>query len=385
MRPRALLLGLAGLAAFGLAGLPPLVPAAHGQAEAPAAGGQGARVPVTTDPARVGAVPIEIAANGTVVADAVVTIRPRVDGQIEQVHVREGQMVRRGDPLFTLDSRMARALLAQQEAQLARDRALAARAQSDASRYLSLRGEGFAAQQRFEQAQADAAAAAANVQADQALIAQTRLQIAFASITAEVDGRLGTLPLREGSVLRAAETTALATITRMDPIFVQFAIPERWLEEVQAAMTAGTARVLVHADGERAPPLQGSLVFVDSAVDTATGTISLKAQFANADMRLWPGRYVQVTLVPRDEEGATSVVAAAVQTGQGGRFVYVLTREGLARRRPVQLLRMAGDRAVIRGEVAAGDAVILDGAQRVTDGSRAVARETQAAREARAQ
>lgn len=378
MRIRVLFLGLATLG--GGAVLPGIVPPALGQAAPPSAPGQGPRIPVTIDPARVGAVPIEIAANGTVVADAVVTIRPRVDGQIEQVHVREGQMVRRGDPLFTLDTRMNRAILAQQEAQLLRDRALAARAQADAVRYQSLRGEGFAAAQRFEQAQADAASAAATVRADEALIEQTRLQIAFASVTAEVSGRLGTLPLREGSFLRLAETTALATITRMDPIFVQFAIPERWLEEVQAAMAAGTARVVVHADGDRAPPLQGSLAFVDSAVDTATGTITLKAQFTNAEMRLWPGRYVQVTLIPRDEDGATSVVAAAVQTGQGGRFVYVLTPEGIARRRPVQLLRMAGDRAVIRGEVAAGEAIIIDGAQRVTDGSRAVARGSSEAR-----
>ncbi|HEY4249842.1 MAG TPA: efflux RND transporter periplasmic adaptor subunit [Roseomonas sp.] len=374
MRLRVLVFSLVALGATALA-----APVAHGQGASPPAQG-GPRIPVTTDPARVGAMPIEIAANGTVVADAVVTIRPRVDGQIEQVHVREGQMVQRGELLFTLDTRMNRAILQQQEAQLTRDRALATRAQADAARYQSLRGEGFAAQQRFEQAQADAASAAANVQADEALIAQTRLQIAFASITAEVGGRLGTLPLREGTFLRLAETTALATITRMDPIFVQFAIPERWLEEVQTALANGTARVRVHADGDRSAPLEGSLAFVDSAVDTATGTITLKARFSNADMRLWPGRYVQVTLTPRDEDGATSVTAAAVQTGPNGRFVYVLTPEGVARRRPVQLLRMAGDRAVIQGEVAAGEAVIIDGAQRVTDGSRAVARAVNEAR-----
>ncbi len=140
-------------------------------------------VAVATEAVRRGPEPIEVLANGTVVPEAVATIRTRVDGQIEAVHVQEGQMVRRGQPLFTLDSRLNRALLQQQEAQVARDRALLARAQADQVRYQSLRGEGFAAQQRLEQATADAGAAAATVRAGEALAAQTRLNIEFATIT----------------------------------------------------------------------------------------------------------------------------------------------------------------------------------------------------------
>ncbi|MCO6418125.1 efflux RND transporter periplasmic adaptor subunit [Siccirubricoccus sp. KC 17139] len=331
-------------------------------------------MPVTTDPVQQGAVPIEILANGIVASESVVTIRTRVDGQITQVHVTEGQMVRRGQPLFTLDSRLNQALLAQQEAQLMRDRALAARAEADAKRYQSLRGESFASQQRYEQAQADALAAAATVRATEAMIAQTKLQVEFATITAEIDGRLGAIPLRVGNFVRQAESTAITTLTQVDPILVQFAVPERWLAEVKAAMRHNTAHVRVRIEQDDGPPPEGELVFVDSAVDTTTGTILLKARFANGDLRLWPGQYVQVTLTPRAQENAITVAGPAVQTGQNGRFVFVLAPDNTARRREVTLVRVAGDRAVVTGDLKPGEKVIVDGAQRVTEGSRAVER-----------
>jgi membrane fusion protein, multidrug efflux system len=331
-------------------------------------------IPVTTEPARVGAMPIEVLANGTVVSESVVTIRTRVDGQITQVHVTEGQLLRRGQPLFTLDSRLNQAILAQQEAQLAANRAQIVRFQADAVRYQSLRGEGFAAQQRFEQATAEAAAAVANARATEALITQTRLAIEFATIVAETDGKLGVLPLRVGNVVRQAENVAMATITQMNPILVQFNVPERWLPQIRTALNAGEVPVMALGDGVEGPPAEGRLVFVDSAVDTATGTIQLRARFDNPEGMLWPGQYVRITLVPTIEQEAISIPSAAVQTGQQGRFVYVLSPEGLARRHPVQLVRTLRDRAVVRGEIAAGEKIIVDGAQRVTDGSRVVER-----------
>jgi multidrug efflux system membrane fusion protein len=334
----------------------------------------GGAVPVTTDPVRVGPVPVEILANGIVASESVITIRTRVDGQIERVHVTEGQMVRRGQPLFTLDSRLTQALLAQQEAQLASNRAQEARTQADAKRYQSLRGESFASQQRFEQAQADALAAAATAKATEALIQQTRLGVEYATILAEIDGRLGAIPLRAGNFVRQAENTAITTLTQMDPILVQFAIPERWLPEVQAAMLRDPPRVAVRPEGDTAAPAEGRLVFVDSAVDTTTGTILLKARFDNAELRLWPGQYVQVRIAPRVEPNAITVAGPAVQTGQEGRFVFVLAPDNTTRRRNVTLVRVAGERAVVTGELQAGEKVVVDGAQRVTEGTRAAER-----------
>ena len=334
----------------------------------------GGGVPVTTDPVRVGPVPVEVIANGIVASESVVTIRTRVDGQIERVHVTEGQLVRRGQPLFTLDARLNQAILAQQEAQLASNRAQQSRTQADAQRYQSLRGESFASQQRFEQAQADALAAAANAKATEALIQQTKLSIEFATITAEMDGRLGALPLRVGNFVRQAENTAITTLTQMDPILVQFAIPERWLPEVRAAMYRAPPTVRVRPEGDTETPAEGTLVFVDSAVDTTTGTILLKARFSNGEFRLWPGQYVQVRMAPRVQEDAVTVAGPAVQTGQTGRFVFVLAPDNTARKRAVELVRLAGDRAVVTGELQAGEKVIVDGAQRVTEGTRAVER-----------
>ncbi len=358
---------------FWVAVLAVLLPLAGFAQQGGRGGGAGA-VPVTTDPVQVGPVPVEILANGIVASESVVTVRTRVDGQITQVLVTEGQMVRRGQPLFILDSRLNQALLAQQEAQLARDRAQQARAEADRARYQSLRGESFASQQRFEQAQADALAAAAVARATEALIAQTRLNIEFATITAEMDGRLGAIPLRAGNFVRQAENTAITTLTQVNPILVQFSVPERWLPQIKAAMAADGIRVRAGAQQDIEPPAEGEVVFVDSAVDTATGTIALKARFDNSNQRLWPGQYVQVVMVPRVDQNAITVAAAAVQAGQNGRYLFVLAPDNTAQRRPVQLVRVLGDRAVVQGEIAAGEKVIVDGAQRVTNGTRAVER-----------
>jgi multidrug efflux system membrane fusion protein len=380
MPSRSLLPLLAGAFSAGLllllaGGATPL--RAQGAAPSPAAPGPAAGpvLPVVVSRAERGPVPLQIQANGNVVAEATVSVRSRVDGQIEKQHVEEGQRVERGQLLFTLDSRMTQALLAQQEAQLARDRAQAVRARSDATRYASLRGEGFTAAQRYEQAQADAAAAEATVRADEALISQTRLTLDYATIRAEISGRLGALPLTEGNLVRGGENTPVATITQTDPIQVQFAVPERWLPEVQAAMRQGRPTVTAHPPGDRHPPVQGSVVFLDSQVDTASGTVQMKARFANSDNALWPGQYVNVVLVPRVEPDALSVPVQAVQTGSGNsRYVYVVDGESRARRRAVTLDRVVGGRAVLKAEIAAGDKVVIEGAQLLSDGARVVER-----------
>ncbi len=334
----------------------------------------GPAVPVISAPVERRAVPIGFTANGTAASEAVVNVRPRVDGQIEKVHVAEGQMVRRGDVLFTLDTRLAQATLAQLEAQLARDRATAARAQADAARYATLRGEGFAAQQRHEQAQADAAVAAANVRATEAQIAYTRTQIGYATIVAEVDGRLGQLPVREGNVVRAAEATVLATITPMDPLVVRFSAPERWVPQIRAALADGDGPIVrATVPNDPGPPVEGRLVFMDSQVDTSTGTIALTARFPNAAQRLWPGQWLNLQVTLREEESLT-VPVQAVQQGPRGAQVFVLDQQGIAHRRQVQVQRVVDGRAVIRGEVDAGDRVVAEGANLLTQGTRTTER-----------
>lgn len=333
---------------------------------------------VAAAPATIGAVPLEVLANGIVQATAIVSVRARVDGQIDEVHVQEGQSVRRGQPLFTLDSRTNRALLAQQQAVLEKDRAQLTRARSDAARYAALRSDAFASAQRAEQAAADALALEAQVRADEAQIQQTRLSIDFAEIRAEADGRLGALPFKAGNLVRVAEGAVLATITPTDPILVAFNVPERWLAELRVATAAGqTVRARVRAPEDRTgPPVWGDVVFIDSSVDQQTGTILLKARFTNGENRLWPGQYVETVLVPRTDAEALSVPTAAVQMGQEGRYLFAL-RDGAAKRIPVRLVRQAGERSVIVAEgLANGEMVVTEGAQRLRDGSRAVVRGT---------
>jgi multidrug efflux system membrane fusion protein len=377
--PRPLTPLLAGLLCSGLFAIPAVLAPAWAQQAAPAPGGATAPnpppgAPVLTNPATRGPMPLEIISNGNVVAETIVSVRSRVDGQIREVQVQEGQRVKRGQILFTLDSRMADAQLAQQEAQLARDRAQAARARADATRYTSLRGEGFTAAQRFEQAQADAAAADATVKATEATLAQTRLTIEYATIRAEADGRLGALPIDAGNLVRGSEGQVLATITQTDPIQVQFSVPERWLPTIQEAMAAGSPNVTARAPGDSHNPVEGKLVFVDSQVDTSSGTVQLKARFANAENQLWPGQYVNVVLVPRIEPQALSVPVQSVQTGSQGRYVYVVDAESRARRKPVELLRVVGGRAVLKAEIEAGDKVVVEGAQILSDGARVTER-----------
>ncbi|UFN48766.1 efflux RND transporter periplasmic adaptor subunit [Roseomonas sp. OT10] len=391
------------LAAAALALLLPAAPHAQERPASPP-------VAVSAAPATVGPMPVEVTTNGNAEAPSVISVRARVDGQVQQVHVQEGQVVRKGQLLFTLDSRTAQALLEQQQANLQRDRALLARAQSDAQRYASLRSDAFASAQRAEQAQADALSQAAIVKAGEAAVEQTRLAVDYATIRAEADGRLGALPVKAGNFVRASEGAVLATITQTDPILVTFAVPERWLGELRAAQGRGeTPAVLAHAPDDALPPAQGELVFIDSAVDTATGTIRLKGRIANPDSRFWPGQYLEVTLVPRTEPQALSVPVAAVQTGQQGRFLYAVRpeaagqgaapapggaasgappgeagrRTGTARRVPVQVVRYAAGRAVVQGELADGELVVTEGAQRLQDGARVALRTEPAARPGR--
>ncbi|MBP0494280.1 efflux RND transporter periplasmic adaptor subunit [Pararoseomonas indoligenes] len=344
-------------------------------ASAPSLAQEAAPVSVAAAPAAVGPLPVEVTANGTAQPVSVISVRSRVDGQIERVHVQEGQMVKAGDLLFTLDSRNTQALLQQQEAILARDRAQLERAQSDARRYASLRSDAFASAQRAEQAQADATGLAATVRADEAQVAQTRLTLEFATIRAEASGRLGALPVKEGNFVRAAEGAVLATITQTDPINVAFSVPERWLVELREAQGRGERpRVRAGAPGDSGRPAEGELVFVDSSVDTATGTIGLKARFANAPARLWPGQYLEVVMVPRVEPQAVSVPVASVRVGQGGNFLYALTPENTARRVAVKVVRYAAGRAVIEGGVANGEMVVTEGIERLRDGARVAVR-----------
>lgn len=365
MNARARLILAAGLlAALGAAELPRPHPAAPHAAAPPVA--------VRTEPVVVGRVPLRVTANGLVQPVSVISVHARVDGEIEAVHVAEGAEVAAGDPLFTLDTRMTRATLDQLRANVDRDRVQLQQAEADAQRAANLANTGAGARQAADQARSQALALAATLRADLALVAQTEVTLSYAEIRAEGTGRLGAIALRAGNLVRAADGTVLTTITALSPIEVQFAVPEDLVDAVARALGTGSATVTAREAGSTRSPATGRLVFMDSHVDSATGTILLKAEFANEDRALWPGRYVGVVLTLGEEEGAITVPAAALRPGEAGSHVFVLGADGRAWSRPVTLRRTEGDRAVVSGQLVAGERVVTEGIQRLADGAPAV-------------
>lgn len=340
-----------------------------GRSPSPAPDKAAARpLPVVTRPAEERPVDVRLSAVGNVQAMAVVPVRSRVEGEVVKVHFSEGQEVREGDPLFTLDARAAEAARRQAEAQLARDRAQLERARSDLERYTELLKVGSSTRQKLEQATADVAVLEAAVKADLAAIDTARLSVEYAAIRAPVSGRTGAINAKLGTLAKPGDGQPLVTITQMRPITVAFAVAESHLPRIRAALQSGPPSVAVTSATDPGLDARGMLTFIDSAIDTATGTIGLKATFANEDLRLWPGQFVTATLVLGTEAQALTVPAEAVQTGQTGAFVFVVGPESTAEIRPVAVDRVVDNWAVITKGLAPGDKVVVEGQMRLAPG-----------------
>jgi membrane fusion protein, multidrug efflux system len=264
--------------------------------------------------------PIQISAIGTVQPIAMVIIQARVDGEIAQVHFEEGQEVKEGDILFSIDDRALRAQLAQSEATLERDRAQLQRARLEVTRQGSLAGRGIASAQKFEDVETSVAVLEATVRASEAAVENARVNLNYATIRAPITGRTGSVTLKRGNmvVVKATGSAPLVTITQLRPIYVAFTVPERHLADLRAAMASERLQVVVTVPNQQQSPIAGTLTFVDNQVDVATGTISLKATFTNDDTQLWPGQFVNATLTLGIQANAIVVPSAAIQIGQNG-------------------------------------------------------------------
>ena len=241
-----------------------------------------------------------ITAIGTVQSISTVIIKSRVDGEIAKVHFEEGQEVKEGDLLFTVDNRAFAAQLAQSEANLERDRAHLQRAQAEVKRQTELATRGVASAQKLEDVQTAVAVLDAAIRADQAAIENARVNLNYTTIRAPITGRTGAINLKRGNLVKSNDTTQqavpLVTITQLRPIYVTFTVPERHLTRIRTAVASERLPVIVTVPDQPQTPIIGALTFVDNQVDAATGTISLKATFANDDARLWPGQFVNITL-----------------------------------------------------------------------------------------
>jgi multidrug efflux system membrane fusion protein len=340
-------------------------------------GGAPPPVPVVVATAVQKPVPVQLRAIGNVQPSNAVTVRSRVGGILAKIHFKEGEDVREGQLLFTLERGPLEADLRQAEANLARDLAQYQNAQKDAERYAQLARQGFVAQQEYDRLKTAADALAATVRASRAAVENARIQLGYATIRAPMVGRTGALQVHEGDVIKASDT-ALVVINQLRPIDVAFALPERELPEVRRYQTAGSLEVSAVIPPGGPPLAQGRLTFIDNRVDPTTGTIQLKATFANDDSRLWPGQFVNVVLTLTTEPAAVVVPTPAVQTGQEGRYVFVVKPDQTVESRPVTVAREVGEETVIAQGVGAGETVVTDGQLRLFPGAR-VEPKTQAA------
>ena len=366
--------------------------AAAGAASAPAAAGAAASAPpvgVTTVRATQRDLPVLITATGSVAPLASVDVRSQSTSLVEKVHVKEGQFVTAGQLLFTLDSRADEANMAKARAQMARDEAALADAQRQLKRSQDLLAQNFISQGAVDTNLTAVQTQQAVVTADKAAMDAARLALSYARITAPSAGRLGAINVFPGSSVQANQTS-LVSITQLDPITVSFSLPQRHLADALAALKDGGAPVSVtvpdlasaaaapaSASASAAAPAAGNVIngrlkFVDNAVDASTGTVKVKAEFANRDGKLWPGAFVNVAMTARTISGAVVVPMAAIIQSARGPIVYTV-RDNQAQPRPVQVLVSQGDDAAVSG-LNVGDRIVLDGRQNLRPGAAVVER-----------
>jgi len=366
--------------------------------------GGGGAVPVEVAKASLKNVPVDIQVVGNVEAYSVVSIRAQTGGMLNEVHFAEGDYVKKGDLLFVIDPKplqgqmnSARANLAkstaqlkQAQAQLAKDTASANYARDQAERYQKGVTEGVFAKEQGEQLKSAAAAqlqvleadraaigsAEAQVTADQSAINNLNIQIGYTTVEATIEGRTGNILQKAGNIV-AANTTDLATIYQVEPIYVTFAVPEARLSEVKRFSAAGKLTVTARAQDGSGESELGQLSFIDNTVDTSTGTIKLKGTFPNKNRKLWPGQFVNVGLRLTTRKNAVVVPNQAVQTGQDGTYVYVVGEDRAVSVRPVKTGPRIDQDMVIDEGLEAGETVVTEGQLRLQPGSRVQIRDQQ--------
>jgi multidrug efflux system membrane fusion protein len=318
---------------------------------------------------------VYVAGVGTVQPNASVTVKARVDGQLQKLGYTEGQDVKAGQLLAQIDPRPLQAQLAQVVAQRGRDAAQLANARLDLQRYNDLIKDDATSQQQLDTQKAQVAQLEAAVKTDDAQINYAKTQLDYTTITAPISGRTGLRLVDVGNIVHASDTTGLVVIDQIDPISVVFTLPDAAFQKVNAAMRASqeALQVVAYTREDDHPLATGHLVLVDNHIDTTSGTVQLKASFANATHALWPGQYVNVHLFIGTRQHAVVIPAAGVQRSQRGTFAYVVGADEKAQMQPITVALIQDGRALIDQGLTPGQQVVVDGQYKVKPGLKVVA------------
>jgi multidrug efflux system membrane fusion protein len=340
-------------------------------------------IPVLIATATKKTMPLQIRAVGNVEAYSTVSVKSQITGVVTQAHFKEGQDVKKGQILFTIDPRPYEAALKQAEANLARDTAQLQNSREQARRYAELVKKEYVSKEQYDQIRANADAAEAVVQADQAAVENAKVQLSYCYIFSPIDGQVGTLLVNEGNLVRVNDATPLVVINQVAPIFVTFSVPEQNLPDIRRHMTAGSLKVEARFQSDEGRAEQGDLAFIDNAVDRTTGTIKLKAEFKNTDKRLWPGQFINVALTLTTESDAVVVPAEAIQVGPEGQHVFVVKPDSSVEVRPVVVARTDEGEAVIAQGLKPDEQIVREGQFLLSAGSRVEIKDTIQERKAR--
>jgi multidrug efflux system membrane fusion protein len=345
--------------------------ACSGGSADPAAGAKGGPAPaiaVTTAPVVQKPMAVNVRAVGTVEASSTVEVRAQVAGELKTVGFKEGQDVKAGQLLFTIDPQPFEVALRQAEATLARNEAQLKNAEAQRARATELMKSGLLPRSEYDTAVTAVSTLTAQVSGDRATVDSSKLQLERTKVFAPVAGRTGALLVHPGALVRANDTTPLVVINQMAPVYVSFAIPARLLPRVNSR-GAQAAAVDAHLSG--APePVTGRVTFIDNAVDKTSDTIRMKAEFANRDRQLWPGAFVDITMRLAVDTRAIVIPSTAVLPGQQGAYVYVVTAQGTVESRPITVAWTEGRETVVQAGVKPGETVVVDGQLRLTPGAR---------------
>ena len=343
-------------------------------AVATATGKAGGPVPVNVGEAVGKDMPVELRAIGNVESIATVDVKAQVGGELIEVNFREGQEVKRGDLLFTIQPMLYATQLAQAEANLARDRAQAESAQRDLDRNAQLGTKGAISKEQLDQMRSVADAAAATVKADEALVKIAGVRLGYTTIESPIDGRTGALAVQAGNLIKDNADNAMTTIKQIAPIYVTFAVPEQHLADIRRGLAERKLPVAAHEPKSGKLLATGEVTFIANAVDMTTGTITLKATFANEDRALWPGAFVDAVMRLDTEVGVTVVPASAITIGQKGPQIFVVKEDGSAELRKVTVGRSVGQESVIQDGVSPGEKVVTNGQLRLVPGAKVIAK-----------